>query len=724
MRNRVLAVFIVVLLAGCSAESTVPEQGQQAAQLKQVPGCDTLLVQLKQQAIQEMEERIDELMLQVFQWDYCGWSYHDDGGYFASDSDGDRAGGMPAPGGTEQSEANGESAGEYSETNNQVAGVAEADFIKNDGSHIYILADGRLQIVDAWPPEEARVISSVNIEGEPKKLFVTSDRALVYSSLDPITVSSGDYGPWGYYGGYYGSSECTYGYNCDFTGDGRELKITVFDISDRTNPVLRRELRFSGSYLNARRIGDSVHTAIVFPKSQVPELQYWPSLMDQCWSGTRRPTRFEMRMAFSALKSENRRKILESDLRDWLPAIEDNRQVNGQTITSTELLQSCDNFYQSGADDGRNFITLLSLDITQNTPAHATTVVGRPGAVYSSAEALYISSRQENQAGWYYGSDGEQPEEASTVHKFALTMDPPSTVYSGSGAVKGRVLNQFSMDEHEGFLRIATTTGHVPSPDVHSTISVLAEHSGQLVLVGQLDGIAPTEDIRSARFHGKQAFIVTFKKTDPLFAIDLSDPTDPRITGELKIPGYSTYMHLLGDQHLLTIGYDADDQGSFAWFQGIMLQIFDVSDMADPLLIHKEVIGSRGSTSDAATDHLAFNFFSARDLLAIPITVCEGGSGGSYGDTLTFSGLLVYDVTVEDGFYRRGGVAHLNPEDIENQSSFCRNWWTSSNSLVKRSVFMDDYVYSVAPGRILIQHVDDLGTNVADVALFRQRQRQ
>jgi uncharacterized secreted protein with C-terminal beta-propeller domain len=182
------------------------------------------------------------------------------------------------------------------------------------------------------------------------------------------------------------------------------------------------------------------------------------------------------------------------------------------------------------------------------------------------------------------------------------------------------------------------------------TVEELSEHASRLVELGRLDNLAPSEDIRSVRFRGDIGFVVTFKKTDPLFVLDLADPGAPSIKGELKIPGYSTYMHLMDDDHLLTMGYDADDQGEFAWFQGLQLQVIDVADLAHPKVLDKEVIGTRGSTSDAATDHLAFTYFKARDLLAVPMTICEGGSGGDYGDIMTFSGLLVYRVTVEGGF--------------------------------------------------------------------------
>jgi uncharacterized secreted protein with C-terminal beta-propeller domain len=239
---------------------------------------------------------------------------------------------------------------------------------------------------------------------------------------------------------------------------------------------------------------------------------------------------------------------------------------------------------------------------------------------------------------------------------------------------------------------------------------------GELKVVGQVDQIAPTEDIRSVRFDGPRGFVVTFKKTDPLFAFDLSNPSAPVIAGELKIPGYSTYIHLLDDDHLLTIGYDSDDMGNFAWFQGIMLQIFDVSNISEPELLHKWVIGTRGSTSDAATNHLAFNYFAPKQMLAIPITICEGGSGGSYGTDMTFSGLIVFDVSLETGFSEHGRVTHLEP-CADDCRGMCTNWWTNSNSTVKRSIFMDEFIYSVAMDQIVIQDLDNMGVNTGVVNL-------
>jgi len=307
--------------------------------------------------------------------------------------------------------------------------------------------------------------------------------------------------------------------------------------------------------------------------------------------------------------------------------------------------------------------------------------------------------------------------EATTVHKFAFGDGGARTTYRGSGAVKGRVLNQFSMDEHRGDLRIATTLGHVPDPNVHSTLSVLREKDGELVVVGMVDHIAPTEDIRSARFEGDKGFLVTFKKTDPLFAFDLSDPGNPRILGELKIPGYSTYMHFLDDGHLLSIGFDADDHGDFAYFDGLMLQVFDVTDLTRPSLVHRQVIGTRGSSSDAALDHLAFNYFPSRNLLALPIIVCEGGDDGNYGTTMTFNGLQVWRVTLDQGFELLGGIPFAEPVHGDDYWSACGVWWTQSNTQVKRSVFMEDFVYSIAPVKLQVASLADLAHPIRTIPL-------
>jgi hypothetical protein len=308
---------------------------------------------------------------------------------------------------------------------------------------------------------------------------------------------------------------------------------------------------------------------------------------------------------------------------------------------------------------------------------------------------------------------GKNPVETSAVHKFAITTDPLGTEYRGTGRIDGHILNQFAMDEHEGVLRVASTNGHVPDPNVHSTLTVLREQDGKLEPIGVLDNLAPGEDIRSVRFAGSRAFVVTFKKTDPLFVFDLDPPEAPRVLSELKIPGFSTYMHMLDDTHLLTIGYDASDQGSFAWFTGVLLQIFDVSNPVDPILAHRHVIGSRGSSSEALTNHLAFTYFTPRQALAMPMTICEGGQPPSYGQ-MTFSGLLVFRATADDGFSELGRVVHPPDQNVN-----CSNWWTDASSQVRRSVFMDDYVYSISGSTVKVNALGNLATDLVTIPIDR-----
>jgi hypothetical protein len=330
--------------------------------------------------------------------------------------------------------------------------------------------------------------------------------------------------------------------------------------------------------------------------------------------------------------------------------------------------------------------------------------------VYARAESLYVAAPLTDAP---YRWTPEPAQEWTAIHAFRLVPAGAST-YLGSGAAPGRALNQFALDEHEGHLRVATTAGHSPDPRAYNLVTTLRAEGGKLVEVGRVDGLARGEDIRSVRFDEDRGFVVTFRKTDPLFVLDLADPAAPKVSGELKVPGFSTYMQLLDEGHLLTIGYDADDQGGFAWFRGIQLQVFDVRDPARPALAWRELIGTRGSSSAAATNHLAFTWFAPKGLLAIPMTRCEGGEAWQPGN-MTFSGLMVYRVTPATGFSYVGGVAHRAPEPAGLYDGACSSWWTQSTSLVERSLFLEDFVYSFTRGEVRVQDTRAMGTDVARV---------
>ncbi|MGK4009015.1 beta-propeller domain-containing protein [Sorangium sp. So ce1036] len=629
------------------------------------------------------------------------------------------AGGVGAGGGVapapvdEAAGGGGEAAAAYSTTNTQEAGVDEADFIKNDGEHIYLLAHGALQIVDAWPAADAHRVASVPIRGVPRKLFVHGERALVYSSLVPaqndfIVETSG--------------AECAYGYDCELTGDGAPLLVTELDLGDLAAPVVTRTLEFSGSFINARRVGDVVHTVVSSPEPVLANLRSWPEGLSLCAmaeGGSSPAAEQTVSDAFDALIEENLALIDAASFEDMMPTVRDTPYRDGVAQPRrADPFAGCDGYYLSNTGDGHRFLSVVSTELGGEGLGQVT-IVGKPGVVYATSTSLYVASRHQygQTSGWFY-DDGAKTPDATTIHEFALSDSASPSAYLGSGVVKGRVLNQLALSEHDGYLRVATTTGRLPDPDTHNTVASLKQEGGELVVKGMVDHLARGEDIRSARFYGDVGFVVTFKKTDPLFTLDLSDPGSPRVRGELEIPGFSTYMHMIDAGHLMSIGYDADDQGDFGWFQGVMLQIFDVTDLDAPRLAHKEVIGTRGSASDAATHHLAFNYFAQRGLLGIPMVVCEGGSGGSSGDTMTFSGLLVYEVDVGGGFTSVGGVPHPLPDTSSSPvNAGCRSWWTDARSFVKRSVFMEDHVYSVSEDEIRVAHLGDLETPAAIVSL-------
>ncbi|WP_437570408.1 beta-propeller domain-containing protein [Sorangium sp. So ce542] len=677
-----------------------------AASCEEVEGM--LRERLKQDMLDTIESRrklaLEELEVGCFWWGAGG------GGSVDGTSTGagvDVPHDLPSPPADDDGAAT-----EHSTTNTQEADVDEADFIKNDGEHVYLLAHGQLQIFDAWPAADTHRIAAVPIEGEPKKLFVHEGRALVYSSAPPAPNEPAEDRE---------TAECTYGYDCDFTGDGTPLLVTELDISDLTAPAVVRTLKFSGSFLNARRIGSAVHTVVYSPGPTVEGLALSPEGLDLCAMAEEGPTPQNVaavNSAFDKIAQKNLELIDAAPIEVDLPTVEETVYRDGEAIaTGAEPFAGCEGFYLSNTGDGQSFLSVVSTELGGEAIGQAT-IVGRPGAVYANAASLYVASRHQfgNTYGWFYEDGGTTPD-ATTIHKFALSDRALPSAYLGSGVVKGRVLNQFALSEHKGYLRVATTTGHLPDPDTHNTVASLKLEGGELVVKGMVDNLAPGEDIRSARFYGDVGFVVTFKKTDPLFTLDFSDPEAPRVRGELKIPGFSTYMHMIDEGHVMSIGYDADDQGEFAWFQGIMLQIFDVTNLDAPKLAHKVEIGTRGSTSDAATNHLAFNYFAQRGLLGIPMVICEGGDGGEYADTMTFSGLLVYKVDVGEGFTSMGGVAHPLPDASADPYTSCGNWWTRGNSHVKRSVFMEDYVYSVSDDEIRVAAVSDLSAPAAIVSL-------
>jgi len=597
----------------------------------------------------------------------------------------------PGPVDTDLEQSDG--ASEYSTTNTQVAGVDEADFVKNDAEHVYILSKAGLHVIDAWPAAETKELRRVPIDGVPRRLFLQGDKLVVYSALgvnpDAGSVPS--------------NQGCTYGYDCRFSAEPGQTLATIFDVSDPSDPKRLRSFAFSGNFVASRRVGRYVYTVVQDSERVVP------LAMDLTLDAASPDALAEQ---YRAKTEAMNRSVDSTPAAAFLPWIH-RTDASG----AEQPIEACDNALAARAAGGQSFVSLVSFDLDTLDSPRRTLIAGKPGYVYASATALYLATDGIDGGDFIYAhQDSER--DRSTIHKFAL--DGLDTSYRGSAGIPGHVLNQFSMDELDGVLRVATSSGWVPDPSVSSNLLTLSEASGQLSTLGSIGGIAPSEDIRSVRFDGTRAFVVTFKKTDPLFVFDLTDPNAPSQLGELKIPGFSTYMHPLDRNHLLAIGFDADDHGSFAYFNGIQLQIFDVTQLSNPTLLHKTTIGTRGSASEALTNHLAFNYFPSKGLLALPMTVCEGGGDGMFGDQLTFSGLMVFDVSLEAGIKEHGRMPFVDTRQVTSPygTGFsCSTWWAQSTSDVKRSIFMDDYAIGISDTLYQVSPLSDLGAAVGKIPL-------
>jgi hypothetical protein len=239
----------------------------------------------------------------------------------------------------------------------------------------------------------------------------------------------------------------------------------------------------------------------------------------------------------------------------------------------------------------------------------------------------------------------EPPEETTAIHRFGIGEAGPA-VYRASGEVPGHLLNQFSMSEHDDRLRVATTDGwsNSRSGAPESWVRVLEERDGGLVEVGAVGGLGRNEQIKSVRFIGDRGYVVTFRQTDPLYTVDLSDPTAPRVAGELKILGYSAYLHPAGDGLLIGIGQDATEQGRVT---GTQVALFDVSDAANPRQIQKHLVGVGSSTAEQ--DHHAFLWWDATDLAVIPAQ--------NYDEGWFFNGAIGFTIT-PDGITELGRISH------------------------------------------------------------------
>jgi uncharacterized secreted protein with C-terminal beta-propeller domain len=368
-----------------------------------------------------------------------------------------------------------------------------------------------------------------------------------------------------------------------------------------------------------------------------------------------------------------------------LPAIIDDDHT--VTVPATNI------YYSNVSDYYYAFTNILAIN-TQNPEEEAvyeTVLTGSASNLYVSQTSIYITS---------FGS-----KETTAIHK--INIEAGDITYMATGNVTGYVLNQFSMDEYQDYFRIATTV-HAFSSQTH--LYVL---NSSLHVVGVIEGIAPGEDLHSARFMGDKCYLVTFKKVDPLFVIDLTDPEAPQILGKLKIPGYSDYLHPYDDTHLIGIGKETVEakEGDFAWYQGVKISLFDVGDVSQPTELNKIEIGDRGTDSPALSDHKALLFSKDKNLLVLPILLAEideaqypnGVPASAYGN-FVWQGAYVLDVSLEHGIAVKGTLTHMG----DNSDLLRSGYYFESSYAVKRAVYVENVLYTISDKLIKLNALDTL----------------
>ncbi|MDP3395447.1 MAG: beta-propeller domain-containing protein [Methanoregula sp.] len=595
----------------------------------------------------------------------------------------------------------------YSETNVQVAGVDEPDFVKNDARYIYVISGSTLTIVDAYPASSASILSKTELNDTPREIFITGDRLVLLKS-GTSEISSGDTPQGTDVAAKLAMMPPRYPYY-------RSAPVThavFYDISDRAKPKLLKDYTIDGDYVNARMIGDTVYLL-------------------------------------------SRESVYPYNDRIIIPAVRENAKV---VVTP-------DVYYFDNPERQYDFTTVTSFDARAGTTKDAKTyLIGSGNIVYVSPDAMYVSYQKYNNIyrpmrgivepamGVAQGSVGSAaPLSVSSVIKDFNTMseadkqvaiaemksgeqeairkkeiDQTTTIihkiginngaisYIAKGEVPGYLKNQFAMDEYNGNLRVATTSNVWTSRGQYEYNSVFVLDSA-MKTIGSLTHIAEQEKIYSTRFIGDRLYMVTFKRIDPFFVIDLSTPTSPKILGKLKIPGYSDYLHPYDKNLIIGIGKEtaANDWGGVST-QGLKLALFDVSDVAQPRQVGKVEIGDSGSDSAALSDHRAFLFNKAKNLLVIPARVVRQDAVQdkklSGDQPQIWYGAYVFGVKPDTGFVLKGTVEH-------GTGGSGYYYYGSSRNEVKRSLYIGDTLYTLSSAKILANSLSQLNTTVVTIKL-------
>ena len=412
------------------------------------------------------------------------------------------------------------------------------------------------------------------------------------------------------------------------------IKVIVYDISNIEDIKIDREIEVEGTELTSRMIGNYVY--IVSNKGIYSDM----------------------------LEDENLLKPIYKD----------------SAIGEDEICIDYSNIQYFPGTVTNQYMLVSSFDIANpKKEINVQTYLGSGEKVYASTENLYVVCTQYTEQKEFIGIQYTARENNTKIYKFAL--DNGNINYIADTMVPGWIESQFSMDEYNGYFRVATT--YSSKETLYKDVNNLYVLDENLNLVGQLENLAPGERIYSVRYMGKKAYVVTFEQVDPLFVIDLSNPTNPQVLGQLKIPGYSDYLHPYDENHIIGFGKDTESDGELVKSKGFKMALFDVSDVANPKELYSVNIGDSGTYSELLYNHKALLFSKEKNIIAFPITIMEMQNGSKYYSKTTLRGAMIYGLNIESGFEEKLRISNSNEEEIERIIYINDNIYTLSENLIK-----------------------------------------
>lgn len=529
--------------------------------------------------------------------------------------------------------ATNEVANDYSKTNTQVQGVDEADIVKTDGTYIYYLTNEKLTIINTENASQMKEMSTIKFDETftPEELFLNNDKIIVIGTRYE-----------------YDKTERKIGIDEDYLYpnymDKTYTSAKLYNVKDKINPTLERTVEVEGDYLTARMIGSNVYIAS-------NKYMYYAYICNMYKSTELNEDDFKPHYLDTATSNET--KSINFDCIYYIPEFEDT-----------------------------NYLNIVAFNITNNQEANVESYLGAGEEIYASKENLYVTKTK---------YDYERKNKTSiTTEIYKFNLNNANCTFAKAGDVPGSVLNQFSMDECNGYFRIATTDS--TSWNSESNTNNLYVLNENLETIGKIEGLAKGERIYSVRFMGNRAYMVTFVETDPLFVIDLSNPTTPTVLGELKIPGYSKYLHPYDETHLIGIGEDTEvvnyGYGDRVVTNGMKMAMFDVTDPNNPQELYNVKIGEKGTYSELLYNHKALLFSKEKNIIAFPISITDNDY------KVTFQGAIVYGVSLEKGF-------ELKTKISNSATDYDRYY---SRNRVERIIYIKDTLFTLSNG--LIKAVD------------------